>query len=90
MKIVSVIFLQNQQHVLSNISDRKKRNGGVKNGMLHGENAKIINMLLTISVTGKKKLPFGTSLKKSIRIQRRPNIRVGVYRTLYKFNQSIK
>ena len=33
-----------------NISDRTKF-GGVKNGMLYGEKAKIINIRLTISVT---------------------------------------
>ena len=59
MKIVRVILLQNQKHVQGftfqmNISDRTKENGGIKYGMLYGENPKIINMLLTISVTGKK------------------------------------
>ena len=33
---------------------RNKSYGGVKNGMLYSENAKIINMRLTISVTDMK------------------------------------
>ena len=41
--------------------------GGVENGMLYSENAKIINMQLTISVTDMKPYfrqnHFGTSLK---------------------------
>ena len=43
IKIVSVILLQNQKYDLSNIFD-KTIYGGVKNGMLYSENAKIINM----------------------------------------------
>ena len=34
--------------------ERYKSYGGVKNGMLYSENAKIINMRLTISVTDMK------------------------------------
>ena len=51
------MLLQYQRHVLSekfqiSISNGTKSYGGAKNGMLYiSENAKIINMQLTISVT---------------------------------------
>ena len=58
LKSVSVILLQNQKYVLS-VNVRliyliEQKYGGVKNGMLYSENAIIINIRLTISVTGKK------------------------------------
>ena len=56
--IVSVRLLQCKRHVLSEIPDEylewNKSYRGVKNGMLYSENAKIINMRLTISITDMK------------------------------------